>query len=622
MDYTLQETDISFKEINYLRLSGLSFNFPVFVFEVGGDWTWGDNITYSGNLKIDLSNYNAPFMTEATYAKQQAGITHNGSIHSAGNLNYALTDKDSIGYRTKAYHKLFSKGIYSIGVYGDVGDPEYNSWAWSAYKTPEYGNVYGWGPSYHEFKSVTTSLNESATHYSPENLFALIMFYSSANKGFIKTHTFPGIYALAGTFAGLTDSNFVSTATNGRPGQLRLGDTSFTFDASFLSGIANTSDDLNIADKEPDEKDVPERNKNTDSNLPNIELGGGDGDWDPDSDEFVDSGKPSLGASGSGFCTIYNPSRSEIQNLGKYMWNTFNIDDLNKFFTNPADAFFAFFILPLPDDALKGESREIRVGKGKTGVTAKVIGSLTESDQYVDVVYGPIKTKNYAGGYLNFSPYMKMKIFIPFVGLYDLDPTLCINNKLTLKYRIYLGTGDFVCWLETLSRPSKKTMNIGTWSGNCAMSIPLSSAQHTHLISSTLQAASTIGSSVATMLTPDVENPSAGVARSISSGFDALNAGVQAAKALKPDIKMSGAITGNAAMMGCYTPYIIYEAPKPAMPKPYQKYTGIATHEIIKLKDLKGSGYAKIKAINLHITHASDNELDMIKNTLMSGVIL
>lgn len=374
-----------------------------------------------------------------------------------------------------------------------------------------------------------------------------------------------------------------------------------------------------LEDEASTDADEPDNNPNSDSNNPGITYKGGDGDYDYTSDQLPEPPKPTKGVSNSGFVTIYHMTWAQVQELGRYMWGTFNIDDMKKFFANPIDAFYGFFLLPLPDSAYKGETMLITVGNIATEVQAQVVGSITPSDQYIDIEYGPLKTRNFTGKYLDYSPYMKMKIYIPYIGYEELDPQICTHNTLNLKYRIDVATGSFTVWLTATTTDGKEKQQIGEWMGNCALNIPLSSAQHTHMISSMLQAGASVSSFVGSAL--DASSPS-DIANTVTSGINVAQAGLNVVKSMKPTIKMAGSVSGGSAQMGQQTPYILYEAPHQQVAKEQPELTGVASNGVMLLSKLKDKGYCKVNSVNLHIEGATQGELAEIKQILQSGVIL
>ena len=145
------------------------------------------------------------------------------------------------------------------------------------------------------------------------------------------------------------------------------------------------------------------------------QTGGGEGDFDGTSDAIDFPSLPTIGAVDTGFITLYNPTLLEVQNLASYMWSgLFDIATFRKLFADPMDAIIGFSIVPVavPD----GTSREVMVGNIPTGIYMTPAAS-----QFVEVDCGTLNVNEYWGAYLDYEPYTKAQIYLPFIGFQTLN---------------------------------------------------------------------------------------------------------------------------------------------------------------------------------------------------------
>lgn len=327
----------------------------------------------------------------------------------------------------------------------------------------------------------------------------------------------------------------------------------------------------------------------------NTDEGGGNGDYDNSSDANDFPGLPALSAADTGFITLYNPSLAELQSLASYMWSGgFDINTFKKIFANPMDAILGLSLVPV--NVPSGGSQAVTVGNISTGVTM-----TKAARQFVEVDCGSIQVKEYWGAYLDYEPYTKAELYLPYIGTHAISVDDIMGKTVHIKYHVDILSG--ACTAYVKCGDSIKYEFIG----QCSSSIPISGTDYTNVVNGVLTIAGSIGSMVATGgATAPLAIP--------ALATTALND-------MKPDVEKSGSMSGTGGLMAIQTPYLILTRPRQAVPAAQNKYTGYPSFMTKSLASL--SGYTEVDMIRLNgMGGATDEEIAEISSLLKSGVIL
>lgn len=325
------------------------------------------------------------------------------------------------------------------------------------------------------------------------------------------------------------------------------------------------------------------------------EKGGGTGDFDGTSDPIDFPSLPILSAVDTGFITLFNPSLSELQALAAYMWNNslFDISNFQKLFADPMDAILGLSIVPVTIP--NAGAQPIKVGNIATNVSMNKAAT-----QYIEVDCGTLNVNEYWGAYLDYAPYTKAEIYLPYCGAHAIDIDDIMNKSVHVKYHVDILSGACCAYVKCGDSV------LYQFSGQCSSSIPISGTDFTQMVNGVLSAAVSIGSMVATggasapLAVPALANT--------------------AVNGMKPSIEKSGAISGTSGMLAIQKPYMILTRPKQALPFNQNKYTGYPSYVTVTLADI--SGYTEVENIHLEGVSGTDSEIDEIITLLRGGVIL
>lgn len=329
------------------------------------------------------------------------------------------------------------------------------------------------------------------------------------------------------------------------------------------------------------------------------EPGGGEGDWDESSDPVDFPSLPTGGVLDSGAVKAYLMERTQVFTMFNKLWDTniFDPSNFQKLLDNPIDAIVSFHALPVTP--LTSADNNVWLGNFDTTATGKSIGA-----QYLTVDCGTIKLKEYWGSALDYAPYTKVAIFLPFVGIRQLDVDDCMNANIQVKYNIDILTGDCVAGVKCGNGVIYK------FSGNLKQQIPVtgrSNDSQMGLVKSAL-------SGVSGLVTGAAIGGAAGLA---AAGISAASS----VAASKLSTQRSGSMDGSTGLMDDFVPYLIVHRPIQSLAKNYAENKGYTSNISAVLNTL--SGYTEVEFIHLTgIDGATDTELQEIEDLLKKGVII
>lgn len=299
-----------------------------------------------------------------------------------------------------------------------------------------------------------------------------------------------------------------------------------------------------------------------------------------------------IGGTGTDLFAVYNPTKSEITSLGKYLWSSNIVDILQKFLNNPMEAIISLHMIYCTP--INGARKNIVLGYLDSGVSA-----LTVSEQFVDINCGSVDVKEYFNDARDYSPYTSVEAYLPFIGMVKLKTEDIIGSKVTIKYTADVLTGAILC--KIFVTKSGTEQQLYAYSGNCSVQIPLTGADRTRLISGAVTGALAGG-------------VVGGVAGAVVGG---LAKGYMSGSS----IERSGSFTSNSGAMGIKTPYIIVSRKYGYDALDYNKFYGFPSNKTITLGSCKG--FTKVKETHVeNVARATDKEKTEIENLLKNGVIV
>ena len=327
---------------------------------------------------------------------------------------------------------------------------------------------------------------------------------------------------------------------------------------------------------------------------PSEPSGPAEGDGIPPTDAIDIPTLPTVSVLDTGFVTLFNPTLSQVKDLADYMWaGLFDVNTFKKLFADPMDCILGFNMVPV--NITTGAYGNVTVGNVPTGVQM-----FTAASQWVELDCGSITLNLPYGCYLDFAPYSKASIYLPYIGTVELSIDDIMGRTLHLVYHVDILSCSCVAYLKC--GPD----TLYQFTGSCGYSIPLTGDSFGQMIANIVSMAGTLAGAMAS---GGITAPAA-VAASVSHAQDVMNS--------KPEIHRSGSIGSSAGIMGIQKAFLILELPKACKPEKQYHYTGYPGFITVKVGDL--SGYAEFETIILNGIACTSEERQLIEEMCKGGI--
>lgn len=305
------------------------------------------------------------------------------------------------------------------------------------------------------------------------------------------------------------------------------------------------------------------------------------------------------GGSSTGLANLYNPTLAQVKEFSRWLWGSdgLNLDQLKKLLQDPMQAIIGLHVMYATPTT--GADRTIQVGYINSGVSSKIV-----TEQYTEIDCGTVTINEYFGDARDYSPFTQIYCYLPFIGIVELNADDVVNSTLGIKYKIDVLTG--CCLAQLTVKKYGLDAVLYTYTGNCAVQMPITSGNYLSTISSLL---GTLASGAAAVATGGALAPVA-----IGAAASSLGGGARAS------VAMSGSLGSNAGAMGIRKPYLIIKRVESADANGYNEFYGYPANKRVNLSQL--SGYVRVKDINLSGTNATEDEQNEIVTLLKEGVIL
>lgn len=349
----------------------------------------------------------------------------------------------------------------------------------------------------------------------------------------------------------------------------------------FLTVIQNAGDGSQILPKEP----------NDDTSGP----GGGDGDYNPFSDPI---GHPELPISGgdaisTGFVRVYNPSTSQLRMLAGKLWSDDFFNTIKKINNDPMEAVISLHSIPFGVSTVSGNC--------VVGNYDSQIPMPSVVHQFVSKSLGSFYIPEHWGSALDYSPYVVVDCFIPFVGVRSLQVDDAIGKTISINANVDIITG------ATIITVMCGNSVLYAWNTNVITKHPITMSSMGPLYQSILgMAGNVINGAVA-----------GGIGGAVGG---VLGSAVNVAMSKHSQISRGGAIAGNAGALGHFTPYLIIHRPKQSLASGFGHFKGYPSNITATIDSV--SGYSEIESVHLTGIPCTDSERDEIMALLYNGVIV
>lgn len=316
-------------------------------------------------------------------------------------------------------------------------------------------------------------------------------------------------------------------------------------------------------------------------------------------------------SSTTGLISVYHPTQSELLSFANWLWVTWHDATIEKIWNNPFDGVITLFELYCtPTDVGR---KNIRSGFLDSGVSSETISRYTEID------CGTVGVPEYYGNYFDYSPYSKCHIYLPFIGIVELNVDDIVGHAVNVTYKIDEYNGSCIALITV----AKSTLVNGEYvdycnimyefSGNCAVDLPIAGGSQAAIKAGMIEAAAWgIGSVIGGVMGGNsLGQIGQGLAYGISSA-------VHSVVSAKSSVQHSGSFGSSYGAMGVKKPYIIITRPKEIQVPNYNKLYGYPAHKSVRIGEC--SGYVRCREVHVVSATASDEEKTLIEQLLKTGV--
>lgn len=285
----------------------------------------------------------------------------------------------------------------------------------------------------------------------------------------------------------------------------------------------------------------------------------------------------------SSMWSVYNPSQSELNSFGAWMWSSNLFEQIAKLFNDPMQAIIGIHKVFCSPSI--GGRKSIKVGYIDSGVESNYV-----SNQYTTVNCGSVSLSEYFGNVFDYAPFTNVKLYLPFVGVVNLDVADVMRSTITVEYGIDVFTGD--CLAKVIVNRDGVGGVLYSYPGNCAVKYPYSSGSYLGILGFGASAVLSLMTGV-----PLFTSPAGGLST-----------------------PHGGSFAGNSGATGPKIPYLVVSRPESAVARNFNSFEGYPVNFTAKISDCRG--YIRVKECHLSGINATDDELDMIDQILRDGIIV
>lgn len=130
----------------------------------------------------------------------------------------------------------------------------------------------------------------------------------------------------------------------------------------------------------------------------------------------------------------YAMTAGRLRSLGSFLWGGNFVDIIKQINNSPMENIISIKAFPF---TMSGTDEEIYIGNCASGVQ----GSLLPANYNPVYEVGEITIEGLYNSFLDYSPYTKATLYLPFAGALEIDLSNCIGKKLKVEYAPDIITG-------------------------------------------------------------------------------------------------------------------------------------------------------------------------------------
>lgn len=230
-------------------------------------------------------------------------------------------------------------------------------------------------------------------------------------------------------------------------------------------------------------------NTNGESDGSKIEVitdkGSGEGDdgykddTDKGEEDITDGASNSVGV----LTTTYAMTIERLNQLGGFLWGANIFDEFSLVNSNPIENIISCKNIPI---SLSGTDEIIHLGNVDTGTNGAKVAS-----NFSTLNVGQIALPTKYNSFLDFAPYTKITIYLPYIGFKEIDATIAIGKTLKVAYVADVITGGCIAQIFI------NGVRFYEFSGEMGVDIPITASNRAQVEASYISNAVGMGASLA-----------------------------------------------------------------------------------------------------------------------------
>lgn len=310
---------------------------------------------------------------------------------------------------------------------------------------------------------------------------------------------------------------------------------------------------------------------------------------DPNSDGIPDStGYNTLGV----LTKTYAMTINRLQQLGSKLWGSSFVDNIKLMNNSPIENIVSIKAMPFD---MSGSDQEIVLGNVSMGVN----GALIPNSHEFRTTVGSIQINGRYNSFLDYAPFTKITIFLPFIGYKELDANMYTGRTLRVDYIHDIVTGACKAVLYANDNP------VNTFDGSIGIDVPIAASNRAQIEAGYV---ATFTDSVASGFTSGgaLGGIEGAVAGTVSNAFSQFHT------------QQGGGISPTCSAYMTRSVFVIIDSPSY---QNLQSFNHTYGRMCMLTRSIGGlSGYTKTtKDVDLSGVNATEQEKEMLVSILSSG---
>lgn len=337
----------------------------------------------------------------------------------------------------------------------------------------------------------------------------------------------------------------------------------------------------------------------------------------------------------SGFITAYQLDAGEVIAIGEAIFTTSTWTNLWNKFNGVGDPInYIISAVEIPYNARDQSVKNFNLGGVSVDGPNGPVALHVMNQRFHVLDFGSLTLKETWGTEKDYST-TDVAIYLPYVGVKDLDTSILMNSSIQVKCILDSWNGELL-YVVVVSNKAAAHKYLGSkgivyrFSGNCGTVVPIGKVDYSSQILAMAGSFAAMGVGLATGM------PTGALSYTIGNEFGATGdmangvnpkmvggglAGMMGALTMGPKVSMAGGSGGAVARGDYQKPYLIIKQSVPVYPANWRAHFGAPRYQEFTLSDL--TGYVQCADVHADsIEGANDVERAAIEQALKAGVFI